>query len=79
VTRLIHGTRPTSQGPAHGNGRPPQKSTAGYHGNPLWPGITWGFTARCSCTWAPRAGEYQVKVRDRACSVHGGYQGAGRG
>ena len=38
----------------------------------LWPGITTGFDARCTCTWAPMGGVYQVKVRDALCLTHGG-------
>jgi hypothetical protein len=37
-----------------------------------WPGITAGLDARCSCTWAPYNGVYQVKIRDRGCLTHGG-------
>lgn len=39
----------------------------------LWPGITWGFDARCTtCTWAWMNGVYQVKVREFLCVNHGG-------
>lgn len=39
----------------------------------LWPGITWGFDARCTtCTWAMLNGVYQVKVREALCPNHGG-------
>lgn len=39
----------------------------------LWPGITYGFDSRCSgCCWAQHRGQYQVKVRNQACEVHGG-------
>jgi hypothetical protein len=31
-------------------------------GSPLWPGITEGFDARCTCTWAMLGGVYQVKA-----------------
>lgn len=41
-----------------------------YQSPPLWPGITWGHDARCSCTWAYRDGVAQVKVRSGACTVH---------
>jgi DNA (cytosine-5)-methyltransferase 1 len=30
----------------------------------MWPGITAGCDARCSCTWAMRGGVYQVKYRN---------------
>lgn len=38
----------------------------------LWPGITAGHDARCTCTWAPMGGFYEVKVRDTGCRNHGG-------
>jgi len=38
----------------------------------LWPGITAGMDARCSCTLAPMGGVYQVKVRNALCLNHGG-------
>ncbi len=38
----------------------------------LWPGITSGFDARCSCSWAPLNGVYQVKARNVMCVTHGG-------
>lgn len=38
----------------------------------LWPGITQGMDARCSCTLAPMGGVYQVKVRNALCLNHGG-------
>jgi hypothetical protein len=38
----------------------------------LWPGITAGMDARCSCTLAFMAGVYQVKVRNASCINHGG-------
>jgi len=54
----------------------PQKAGVGYAGRPaacdLWPGITAGLDARCSCTWAPSSGVYQVKVRNTSCVNHGG-------
>lgn len=54
----------------------PTKHGIGSTGRPwacdLWPGITTGFDARCTCTWAPLAGVYQVKVRDGLCLTHGG-------
>lgn len=37
----------------------------------MWPGITSGLDARCSCTRAPLNGVYQVKLRDIRCLVHG--------
>jgi hypothetical protein len=36
----------------------------------MWPGITWGYCASCCCTWAPRSGTYQVKLRDTMCTIH---------
>jgi hypothetical protein len=41
-----------------------------YQFAPLWPGVTWGNDARCSCSWAFRDGMMQVKARSEACSVH---------
>lgn len=38
----------------------------------LWPGITRGHDARCSCSWAPGGRGYEVKARDRSCLNHGG-------
>ena len=43
-----------------------------YRTVPLWPGITWGRDARCSCSWAWRNGVVEVKVRSAACLVHDG-------
>lgn len=48
-----------------------------YDVQAAWPGITAGFDARCQCTWAMRAGTYQVKHRNAMCpshprTVHGG-------
>ena len=43
-----------------------------YRTVPLWPGITWGRDARCSCSWAWRGGVMEVKVRSAACLVHDG-------
>lgn len=61
--------------PSKYEARPAPKGV-GYEGRPracdLWPGITAGMDARCSCTLAPLGGVYQVKVRDAACVNHGG-------
>ncbi len=38
---------------------------------PIWPGITYGFDARCTCTWAMSRSIYQVKIADKACIVPG--------
>ncbi len=54
----------------------PQREGIGFgkrdQGADLLPGITSGFDARCSCTWAPMASVYQVKARDVNCVNHGG-------
>jgi hypothetical protein len=57
--------------------RAPSGSTAArqydrgvYRTAPMWPGITWGNDARCSCSWAFRGGVMQVKARSGACVVH---------
>jgi hypothetical protein len=44
----------------------------------FWPGITSGFDARCSCSWAFHGGVYQVKLCDSLCVV-AGHRAAGRG
>lgn len=48
-------------------GGPPQ--AARHQAPPLWPGITTGCNALCSCTWAMRNGTYQVKVTNAMCTV----------
>jgi hypothetical protein len=57
-----------------------QNQGPGYGKRPdacdMWPGITAGHDSRCSCSWAPMAGRYQVKVRDSSCLNHGGELGA---
>ena len=49
-------------------GRRPADAT--YREVPLWPGIDWGHTADCSCSWSYRDGAAQVKVLSGACTVH---------
>ncbi len=65
ATGVTRGTR-TPEGAAaarpHGTGI--------YREVPLWPGITWGYDARCLCSWAVRYGVMQVKVESAACTVH---------
>jgi hypothetical protein len=62
---VIRGTRaPEGASP----GRRPADAT--YREVALWPGITWGRDARCSCSWTVRYGVMQVKVRSGACTVH---------
>ena len=41
-----------------------------YDAQPMWPGITAGRDARCSCTWALYRGTWQVKVLDAMCLNH---------
>lgn len=46
-----------------------------YREVPLWPGVTWGRTSECSCSWSYRGGKPEVKVLSGACLVHiGGRQ-----
>ena len=42
---------------------------ASLRSSALWPGITWGNNALCSCSWAFR-GVMQVKARNAGCLVH---------
>lgn len=43
-----------------------------YATQPMWPGVTWGWDARCLCSWAFGAGGvYQVKTPDALCLNHG--------
>jgi hypothetical protein len=65
----IRGTRPTSAGPPPRTGGAPPSRT-GYSGSRIWPGITTGLNASCSCTWATFDGQYQVKFRDALCITH---------
>jgi hypothetical protein len=48
----------------------PTATTPGYRGIGIWPGITSGFNANCTCTWATHAGQYQVKYKDALCITH---------
>jgi len=36
----------------------------------LWPGITTGDNAMCSCSWSYLGGVRQVKMRNGSCIVH---------
>lgn len=66
---LIRGTRAAHDGrPQHGGGPPP---AVRYAAGPIWPGITAGHDARCSCTWAMRAGRYEIKFLHALCEVPG--------
>jgi hypothetical protein len=49
---------------------PRPSGQATYREAELWPGITWGRSALCSCSWAFRGGIAEVKARSTACDVH---------
>jgi hypothetical protein len=63
VIRATH--TPDGYPPAGGGPQPVRYATSA-----LWPGITTGHDARCSCTWARWHGTYQVKFRDAMCVNH---------
>ena len=63
----VKGTR-TPDGERRGHSGPPP--VARYPALRIWPGITAGWNARCSCCWAPHDGTYQVKYADPACGVY---------
>jgi hypothetical protein len=62
----LRATHTPEGGPATGG--PP--GGVRYAVQAAWPGIEWGFDARCSCTWVMRDGVYQVKFRDAMCVNH---------
>ena len=62
-----------TRAPAGVRGRPMGPPTVRYDTQAAWPGIDWGFNARCAtCTWAYRNGIYQIKYLDVMCMVHRG-------
>ena len=70
---LIRATRTPPGAPRAPGGPPP---AVRYPALRIWPGITAGHDARCSCTRAPKDGVMQVKFRNSMCLLHGGFSRA---
>jgi hypothetical protein len=62
----------------HGAAPGREYDRAAQRTTPLWPGITTGNDARCSCTWAPRGGVMQIKVANSSCIIREHWTGGFR-
>ena len=65
INNPFRGAKPTSAGSgAKATGGPvAAMGSAVYRGSPMWPGITEGNDARCSCSWAYHGGRKRMEVK----------------